>query len=83
MNSAVGSYELKTKTSEILRKVERGERFTITLRGKPVAEIVPISGRTPERQQEIDAAVIGILNFPRGKGISSDSLLDMIREGRK
>jgi len=83
MPTQVGSYELKTKTSEILRKVEQGERFTITLRGKPVAEIGPIPLRGAERQREIDVAVEGLRNFPRIKGVSGDTVLEMIREGRK
>ena len=33
----IGAFDAKTKLSEILRKVEQGERFTITLRGRAVA----------------------------------------------
>jgi prevent-host-death family protein len=38
--SAVGAYEAKTKLPELLRRVEAGERFTITNRGVPVANLV-------------------------------------------
>jgi len=37
----VGVFEAKNKLSELLDRVGRGERVTITRRGKPVAEIVP------------------------------------------
>ena len=40
---SVGSRELKNKTGEILRRVRRGERVTVTRRGKPIALLVPIA----------------------------------------
>ncbi|HEY1255828.1 MAG TPA: type II toxin-antitoxin system prevent-host-death family antitoxin [Terracidiphilus sp.] len=77
----IGAFEAKTKLSELLRKVEQGERFTITLRGTAVANLVPIA---PDRTRaKIDAAVEGLLNFPRIEGIPGDTVLEWIREGRK
>jgi prevent-host-death family protein len=40
MNS-FGTNEAKTHFSELLRRVEKGERFTITRRGRPVAMLIP------------------------------------------
>lgn len=37
----IGSYDAKTNLPEILRRVEAGETFTITNRGKPIADLVP------------------------------------------
>ena len=37
----VGAFEAKTHLSRLLAAVERGERVTITRRGKPVAVLVP------------------------------------------
>ena len=37
----VGAYEAKTHLPELLRKVRTGQRFTITQRGRPVADLVP------------------------------------------
>lgn len=37
----IGAYEVKTKFSEILRRVSAGEAFTVTNRGKPVADLLP------------------------------------------
>ncbi len=37
----IGSYDAKTKLPEILRRVETGEAFTITNRGKPIADLIP------------------------------------------
>ena len=37
----VGAYEAKTHLPELLRKVASGQSFTITQRGKPVADLMP------------------------------------------
>jgi prevent-host-death family protein len=37
----IGAFDAKTRLSEILRKVDQGERFTITVRGRAVADVVP------------------------------------------
>jgi prevent-host-death family protein len=76
----IGAFDAKTKLSEILRKVDQGERFTITVRGRPVADIVPTNARN---QRAIDEAVERLLNFPRVKGVPGDTVLEWIREGRK
>lgn len=39
--------ELRNDTSAILRRVEDGERLTVTVSGRPVAQIVPIPRRKP------------------------------------
>jgi prevent-host-death family protein len=38
---SVGSYEAKTHLPRLLSEVEKGERITITRRGRPIARIVP------------------------------------------
>lgn len=40
--STVGVRELRQNASEILREVEAGEPATVTVAGRPVAQIVPI-----------------------------------------
>jgi antitoxin (DNA-binding transcriptional repressor) of toxin-antitoxin stability system len=40
----VGSYEAKTKLPALLRGVQAGNRYTITLRGEAVADLVPAAG---------------------------------------
>ncbi len=40
-NIEIGSYEAKTKLPEMLRGIRAGHRYTITLRGEPVADLVP------------------------------------------
>ena len=40
--STIGVRELRQNASEILREVEAGEAATVTVAGRPVAQIVPI-----------------------------------------
>jgi len=76
----IGAFDAKTRLSEILRKVEQGERFTITKRGKAIANLVPSEQRDQRRVKE---AVEALRNFPRITGVSGDEVLAWIREGRK
>ncbi len=50
--STIGAYEAKTKFSELLERVENGERVTITRHGRPVAELVPTKQRDPAKVRE-------------------------------
>ncbi|MEO5802480.1 MAG: type II toxin-antitoxin system prevent-host-death family antitoxin [Verrucomicrobiota bacterium] len=38
----IGAFEAKTKLSELLEKVQHGQTFQITKRGKPVAVLSPV-----------------------------------------
>jgi prevent-host-death family protein len=42
MSTVIGTYEAKAKFSELLRRVQAGESFTITRNGERVADITPI-----------------------------------------
>lgn len=79
MDSTVGAFEAKAQLSRLLRAVEQGERFTITVRGKPVADLIP--HRDP-RQAEIAAAVAALRAFPRIKGVSDAEVTSLKEEGR-
>ena len=41
----VGIFEAKTRLSELLERVERGEDIVITRRGAPVARLAALTGR--------------------------------------
>ena len=43
--SEVASRELRNHTRELLDRVATGERITITVRGRPVAELAPVAQR--------------------------------------
>lgn len=59
-----GIYEAKTKLAELVKKVGKGERITITNRGEPVAELVPAVSRTDKQIRE---AINGLKAMRRGK----------------
>ena len=91
MPTEIGAFEAKTKFSELLRKVELGERFTVTRRGKVVAEIVQpkyvadenATPVRPEFSDEEREAAYQRLRNPKISGVSTETLLEWIREGRK
>lgn len=81
MYTEIGAFEAKTRLSEILRQVEQGARFTITVRGRAMADLVPASGNA--RVPEVSKAVHDLLSFPRVKGVQGDEVIEWIREGRE
>jgi prevent-host-death family protein len=52
--------ELRNQVSDVLRRAENGEHFTVTVDGRPVAQVTPLSpGRRPapgHRLEEVLAA---------------------------
>lgn len=49
--SSIGIFEAKTHLSDILKKVQQGERFLITNRGEPVAELSPVGPKKNHLQR--------------------------------
>lgn len=43
--SEVASRELRNQTRALLDRVAEGERITVTVNGRPVAELAPVAGR--------------------------------------
>ena len=80
MFSEIGAYDAKTKLPELLREVQNGKRFTITHRGKPVADLIPSASAST---QDHSAAIQDMLNFERVTGVEPKDVLDWIREGRR
>lgn len=81
MGIFIGSYEAKTKLPALIREVQAGQRYTITVRGKAVAELVPIN--QVESKEMVVKAVHHMLNFV--DSISSNTTVDvkaLIEEGR-
>ena len=80
MYPEIGSYDAKTKLPELLREVQAGRRYTITLRGKPVADLVPVARAG---DGEIQEAVAAMRALPRIKGVAAADLERWIVEGRR
>jgi len=79
MIKEIGSYYAKTKLSKLLRQVEAGESFTITNRGKPIADIVPSQTSNRLKTQN---AIDNILGAKKHQ-ISDKALTDLRETGRK
>ena len=79
MFEKIGSYDAKTKLPEILRRVEAGEAFTITNRGKPIADLIPSRAKS---RLKAEAAINNLLQMK--KPVVSDADLKAMREeGRR
>ncbi len=76
----VGSYDAKTNLPEILREVEGGQTFLITRRGKPIAELTPIS----ESEESLKALCREIrIDRANRKSVNLSEIKDWKREGHK
>jgi prevent-host-death family protein len=79
MNEEIGSYDAKTKLPEILRRVEAGETFTITNRGKPIADLIPSRAGSKLKTQ---AAIANLLKTKKHP-VSDEALSELRNSGRK
>lgn len=79
MKTEIGSYEAKTKLPELLRQVENGRSFTITKRGKAVADLVPTSDARSENKVEV---VKKLREFMRTSPVYGVNIKELIEEGR-
>ena len=78
----VGAFEAKTKLSELLDAVERGEEVTITRRGEPVAKLVPV--KPVRTRAEIQALIEEIKETRKGITLGGDvTIKELIEEGRR
>lgn len=86
----VGAFEAKTKFSELLDRVERGEEIVVTRHGKTVARLVPEGGREGAAERDAQAAELlsefrRVREMLRAKGVSFsvDDILSARDEGRR
>lgn len=78
---SVGACEAKTHLPKLLERVSRGERLTITLRGCPVARLVPVEDDERKRAQRAAARI-----NERRRRLSRASvgeLIETIHEGHR
>jgi len=85
----VPARDLKNRTGEIVRRLERGEHVLVTKRGKPLAVMRPARGaalRRGTRREEMDviAEGIGLLaGFVKLRHLLSERRAEARREDRK
>ena len=76
----LGAYEAKTHFAQLLDRVARGEKITITKHGVPIAMLVPLPARQKADVQEVIEA---IKQLRRGNRLGGLSIRDTMNEGRK
>ena len=76
----IGAYEAKTHFSQLLERVEKGERITITKHGKPVAVLAPADA---QRTRPVSEVIAEIRELRKGARLDGLKIKDMIREGRR
>jgi len=79
LNIEIGSYEAKTKLPELLRGIQAGNRYTITLRGEAVADLIPAQAN---KNAGSDAAVEKLLEFISNAPRKISNIKELIDEGR-
>lgn len=60
--------QLRNHVGEVLRRVEAGERFTVTVAGRPVAELLPAN----RRRWLSGPALAEVWNSPAPRGLVED-----------
>ncbi|MDR3634469.1 MAG: type II toxin-antitoxin system prevent-host-death family antitoxin [Isosphaeraceae bacterium] len=78
----VGSFEAKIHLPQLVERVAKGEEFTITKHGKPVARLVPAGAIKP--RLDVRKVIAELKAFSKGntlgKGVTIRELID---EGRR
>ncbi len=78
----VGSFEAKTHLPRLLERVARGEEFTITKHGKPVARLVPTVTIPPK--SDVRHVIEELKAFSKGNTLGEGvTTRDLIDEGRR
>jgi prevent-host-death family protein len=77
----IGSFEAKTRLSDLLKRTARGESFLITKRGKPVASLSPVNAAPKSGPMD------GVMEYRRrfAKSLKKTSVAEIIEwknEGR-
>ena len=73
MKNILGLKEFRNKTEKYIRKVNKGESFTIVRRSSPIFKISPI-----EEDQSLWEPVLDFTKIKRG-GISANTVLQILR----
>jgi len=78
MYTEIGAFDAKAKLSALLRDVRDGQCYTITVRGEPVANLIPYVGNGAVDREK---AVAAMQQFKKVQGVSSEELLAWIARG--
>jgi prevent-host-death family protein len=76
----IGIYEARTRWSEVIDRVSKGEEITITRHGTPVAKLVPANGQA---KTSVAEAIAELRQFRRKHKLRGLTIKQMIEEGRR
>ncbi|MDE0349812.1 MAG: type II toxin-antitoxin system prevent-host-death family antitoxin [Gammaproteobacteria bacterium] len=79
----VAATEAKARLAELLREVEYGGTVAITRHGRTVAHLTPPRDQERETRQAAVARFRAWRERRRPVGMTTDEILDLIREGRR
>lgn len=79
--ATVGAFEAKTHLAELLDRVARGEKITITRHGVPAAVLVPVEEK--ERKLSHQEIVEGMRELRKRVKPGKLSVREMVAEGRR
>ena len=63
MDRAISASEANQRFSEMLREVAKGESFTVTSRGRPVARVIPVEDE--DQRHKIERLLDYVRTLPR------------------
>jgi len=76
----VGAFEAKTHLNKLLKQVSKGESIRITLRGIPIAKLVPSGEGEPK---DLRRTVREIREIRKGASLKGSTIRELIDEGRR
>ena len=79
---SIGSFEAKTHLPQLLERVAKGEEFTITKHGKPVARLVPMTA--VKVKPDVRQVIAELKAFSKANTLGPGlSVRELIEEGRR
>lgn len=76
----IGAYEAKTHLPQLLKRVSKGEKLTITKHGVPVATL---QAPDSSRKCPISEVIANLKQFRKNHCLEGISIREMIEEGRR
>jgi prevent-host-death family protein len=80
MYSVIGAFDAKAHLSALLQSIKEGKKYIITLRGKPVADLIP---HKDIANKDLEAAIAEMLAIEKVKAVPPDTIKNWINEGRE
>jgi prevent-host-death family protein len=79
--ASIGAFEAKTHLSDLLDRVARGEKITITRHGVPAALLVPVTEAAPKMTHK--EIIEGMRALRKRVKPGKMSVREMVNEGRR